>query len=250
MTDSTDHPDTRSSMQTSQHRSRVGAERRHRTRLRLVESALEVFAAKGVDATVIEEVIAAAGVSRGTFYNYFRTDHELLAAVGEAISNETVRRIESVVGTLPDPAERLAQGLRLCLQLALTYPLFARFFSRAAFSAIGPGHLMFEYVPRHIRDAISAQRMDVPDVDLAVDLLSGATLGAVHAIATRPVSEAYPEKLVLQLLLGLGMNRTGARKLVAAPLLAIDLPADSLLARTRPRGTPLKNGKRGAAAPR
>ena len=51
-------------MQTSQHRSRVGAERRHRTRVRLIESALEVFAAKGVDATVIEDVIASAGVSR------------------------------------------------------------------------------------------------------------------------------------------------------------------------------------------
>lgn len=233
VTNSAAHPDTRSRMEISQHRSRVGAERRHRTRLRLVESALEVFAAKGVDATVIDEVIAAAGVSRGTFYNYFRTDHELLAAVSEAISNETVRRIESVVGTLPDPAERLAQGLRLCLHLALTYPLFARFFSRAGFSAIGPGHLMFEYVPRHVRDAIAAKRMDAPDVDLAVDLLSGVMLSAVHAIATRPVSDSYPDKLVLQLLLGLGMTRTSARKLVAAPLLPIDLPADSLLARTR-----------------
>ena len=29
------------------------------------------------------------------------------------------------------------------------------------------------------------------------------------------------------------MTRTSARKLVAAPLLSIDLPADSLLARTR-----------------
>ena len=233
VTNSAAHPDTRHSMETSQHRSRVGAERRHRTRLRLVESALEVFAAKGIDATVIDEVIAAAGVSRGTFYNYFRTDHELLAAVSQAISTETVRRIESVVGALPDPAERLAQGLRLCLQLAVTYPLFARFFARAGFTAIGPGHLMFEYVPRHLRDAIAAKRMDVPEIDLAVDLLSGVLLSAVHAIATRPVSESYPEKLVLQLLLGLGMTRTSARKLVAAPLLPIDLPADSLLARTR-----------------
>ena len=233
VTNSTAHLEARHSMETTQHRSRVGAERRQRTRLRLVESALEVFAAKGVDATVIEEVIAAAGVSRGTFYNYFRTDHELLAAVSEAISNETVRRIESVVGTLPDPAERLAQGLRLCLHLALTYPLFARFFARAGFAAIGPGHLLFEYVPRHVRDAIAAKRMDVPEVDLAVDLLSGVLLGAVHAIATRPVPESYAEKLVLQLLLGLGMTRTSAGKLVAAPLLSIDLPADSLLARTR-----------------
>jgi|PlaIllAssembly_1097288.scaffolds.fasta_scaffold304400_1 AcrR family transcriptional regulator len=221
-------------MQTSQHRSRIGAERRHKTRLRLIESALEVFAAKGVDATVIEDVIASAGVSRGTFYNYFRTDAELLAAVGEAVSNETVRRIESVVGGLPDPAERLAQGLRLCLHLALAYPLFARFFSRSGFNAIGPGHLMFEYVPRHIQEAVAAKRMDVPEVALAVDLLGGAVLSAVHAIATRPVAKSYPEKMVLQLLLGLGMTRAAAQKLVAVPLLPIHLSPNSLLVRTRP----------------
>ncbi len=245
MTNSAFGPRTRSGMKSSQHRSRVGAERRQRTRLRLVESALEVFAEKGVDATVIEDVIAAAGVSRGTFYNYFRTDHELLTAVGEAISNETVRRIESVVGALPDPAERLAQGLRLCLHLALTYPLFARFFSRAGFNAIGPGHLMFEYVPRHIQDAVAAKRMDVPEVALAVDLLGGVMLGAVHAIATRPISKSYPEKLVLQLLLGLGMTRASAQKLAAAPLLPIDLAADSLLARTQ--HTVAINRRRGAS---
>jgi AcrR family transcriptional regulator len=221
-------------MNNSQHRSRVGAERRQRTRLRLVESALEVFAEKGVDATVIEDVIASAGVSRGTFYNYFRTDAELLAAVGEEVGNDTVRRIEFVVGTLPDPAERLAQGLRLCLHLARKYPLFARFFSRAGFNAIGPGHLMFEYVPRHVQEAVAAKRMDVPDVRTAVDLLAGVALSAVNAIATRPVAKTYPENIVLLLLLGLGMTRSSAQKLVAAPLLPIDLPADSLLVRTQP----------------
>jgi len=67
----------------SDHRPRVAAERRARMRRKLVESALLVFAGKGVDASVIEDVIVAAGVSRGTFYNYFRTNAELLAAVNE-----------------------------------------------------------------------------------------------------------------------------------------------------------------------
>ena len=48
------------------HRTRVAAEKRARMRRKLVESALLVFAEKGVDASVIEDVIAVAGVSRGT----------------------------------------------------------------------------------------------------------------------------------------------------------------------------------------
>ena len=72
------------------HRPRVAAERRARMRRKLVESALFVFAEKGVDASVIEDVIAAAGVSRGTFYNYFRTNAELLAAAINELGNEVV----------------------------------------------------------------------------------------------------------------------------------------------------------------
>ena len=46
------------------HRPRVAAERRARMRRKLVESALLVFAEKGVDASVIEDVIAAATLGR------------------------------------------------------------------------------------------------------------------------------------------------------------------------------------------
>ena len=106
---------------------------------------------------------------------------------------------------------------------------------------------MFEYVPRHIQEAVAAKRMDVPDTALAVDVLGGVILSAVHAIATRPVAKAYPERMVLQLLLGLGMTRAAAQKLVAAPLLPIQLPADSLLVRTRPV---VADSKRRAAARR
>ena len=109
------------------HRTRVAAERRARMHRKLVESALLVFAEKGVDAPVIEDVIAAAGVSRGTFYNYFRTNGELLAAAIRELGNELVEHIEDRVTTIPSPAERLFTGLRLYLDAARRFPLFARF---------------------------------------------------------------------------------------------------------------------------
>ena len=64
----------------------------------LSESALLVFAEKGVDVPVIDDVIAAAGVSRGTFYNYFRTNAELLVAAIEELGNELVDMIEIAGG--------------------------------------------------------------------------------------------------------------------------------------------------------
>ncbi len=49
------------------HRPRVAAEKRARMRRKLIENALLVFAEKGVDASVIDDVIRTANVSRGTF---------------------------------------------------------------------------------------------------------------------------------------------------------------------------------------
>ena len=56
------------------HRVRVGAQRRGKTRLRLLQCALAVFTEKGPDVAFIDDFIAAAGVSRGTFYNHFKTN--------------------------------------------------------------------------------------------------------------------------------------------------------------------------------
>jgi AcrR family transcriptional regulator len=205
-------------------------------RLRLVESALRVFAEKGLDAASIDDVIAAAGVSRGTFYNYFRTDAELAAAVSEELTSETIGHIEAKVGELPNPVERIARGMRLYLGAAAKYPLFARFTSQAGLRAASPNQLLREYLPRHIVEAAKAGRMQVPDVSLAVDLIVGAALSAVHALSTRTVHRNYAENAVMHILLGLGVARASARKLAYAPLDDIVPPQDSLLARTQPPG--------------
>ena len=102
------------------HRTRVAAERRARMHRKLVESALLVFAEKGVDAPVIDDVIAAAGVSRGTFYNYFRTNGELLAAAIQQLGNELVEHIEERVKAIPSPAVRVFTGLRLYMDCSAT----------------------------------------------------------------------------------------------------------------------------------
>ena len=45
-----------------------------------MERAAELFAARGIAATTVDEVIAAAGAGKGQFYHYFRSRDELAAA--------------------------------------------------------------------------------------------------------------------------------------------------------------------------
>ena len=52
----------------------------------ILEAAMAVFSAGGVSATRVEDLIAAAKVSRRTFYKYFGSKEEVLAALYELMT--------------------------------------------------------------------------------------------------------------------------------------------------------------------
>ncbi len=54
-----------------------------RRRAALLDTALDVFAAKGVDGATVKDLSEAAGVAQGLLYHYFRSKEELLQAVLE-----------------------------------------------------------------------------------------------------------------------------------------------------------------------
>lgn len=57
--------------------------RREATRQRLVDAAITEFAARGIDATSVEQLCEAAGFTRGAFYSNFETRDDLCIAVLE-----------------------------------------------------------------------------------------------------------------------------------------------------------------------
>lgn len=226
-------------MNTLDHRTRVAAEKRERMRMRLIESALHVFAHKGADAAVIEDVIAMAEVSRGTFYNYFRTNEELLAAVVKELGDELLSLVERVVIQCKDPAERLATGVRMALHTMRAHPLLAQFVARAGLAMAAHNSLAMAYLPRDIQAGMDKGRFNVSSVQVGLVLVLGTAHAAVAAMTLpEPLSASlpasYPEDVTYHLLLGLGMTRAQARKLVSTPITHVEFPEQALLARTRP----------------
>ncbi|MBE7105348.1 TetR/AcrR family transcriptional regulator [Bacillus cereus] len=47
----------------------------------IIESAIKLFATKGVNATSVQEIVTACGISKGAFYLYFKSKDELLLAI-------------------------------------------------------------------------------------------------------------------------------------------------------------------------
>lgn len=221
------------------HRARVGVERREKTRASLLRGALLVFSRHGVDAKVIDLIIKQAGVSRGTFYNYFRTNEELFIEVAKEVSNEIIRIVEPFVQQRRDPAARVACGVSMVIKLAQAYPVFARFVVRGGPPALCAGSLASEVVPRDIRDGMASGRFHVADERLAFDLIIGPVIMGFYTILTETVSAHYPKELAQSVLRSLGVSGSLARKYAFQEIGTITLSEDSIFFQT---ATPILDG--------
>ncbi len=78
------------------------ARRAQRTRSRLEKAALAAFVEVGVGATTIEMITERADVGKGTFYQYFSTQEELLAQLVRDAVDSLLARISKAVGGCAD----------------------------------------------------------------------------------------------------------------------------------------------------
>jgi len=93
-------------------------ERSRVTRERLLAHARTLFAERGYAAVGTEEIVRAAGVTRGALYHQFRDKAALFEAVVEEVEAETTAAVaEQAVATDGPPLEALRAGARAFLTL-------------------------------------------------------------------------------------------------------------------------------------
>jgi len=81
-----------------------------------VTAARALFGARGYANVGTEEVVRAAGVTRGALYHQFRDKADLFAAVAEQVEAEIAERIAAgAAGATADPVGALRAGSRLFL---------------------------------------------------------------------------------------------------------------------------------------
>jgi len=75
------------------------------SRERIVERAAELFAERGVAATSLDEVLAAAGAGKSQLYHYFRGRDELVAAAVGLRCAQVLAGLSQALGTVSSLAE-------------------------------------------------------------------------------------------------------------------------------------------------
>ncbi len=199
----------------SDHRPRVAAQRREAMRGRLMRAALEIGAFEGPAAITIDSVIAKANVARGTFYKYFKTPDEVVRALSYEVSQSAIAYMHPEARAMKDPAERIAFGVRTTLEWVRHNPVMGAFFVRSGWPVLSDQHLFFVNVGASLEEGIASGRFASIPLELALSLVAGTTVGAIHELAQSERPPTFIQHTVEVILRGLGLPVREAKSLAA-----------------------------------
>ena len=94
-----------------------------RTHQRILDAALDLFGARGVDAVSLDEIARHVGVRKQTVLYWFASKDELVAAVLETVAAELIVVIDAAVRSVPDdPLDRIDAVVRAVFRPAVRRP--------------------------------------------------------------------------------------------------------------------------------
>ena len=159
---------------------RSSERKRFLMRTRLLDAAMRVYVRRGGPRPVIDDVIREAKVSRATFYNHFTSLDEVMAAIGEELSNQMTTDILPLYSVLVEPWQRVSVGFRLFLLRALLDQTWAAYVTRV--DAWRHHTLVARYMALDLRNGKAAGEFHYERIDAVSDFLRGAMVRCIQAI--------------------------------------------------------------------
>lgn len=94
-------------------------DRRSRTRTALLTAGQGLFAERPVDAVSVDEIVLAAGVAKGSFFNHFADKHQFARAIAADIRRAFESEVARINSGERDPVVRLTGGMLMAVHFAL-----------------------------------------------------------------------------------------------------------------------------------
>lgn len=201
-----------------------GYRKKERTRRQLIAAGLRVLAEKGQGLTV-SDVVAEAGVSNGTFYNYFVDRDDLMEVLAEqsALSLAAAAAMEGV----EDPARRFALATTRVLQHAIEDDTWARVMLRLA-GRPGSGIDLSRYLREDLEEGYALGRFETGADDATLDQVTGLIVMTIRRIVEGRAGPDAPRQATRRGLRALGLGQAESAELAAE---AADAHDESGLAR-------------------
>lgn len=178
----------------------TGTQERSRTRReRLLDAALEVFAARGYNESAIDEIARASETSKGGLYFHFPSKQALFLALLDQASAALLERVAAAMAAESDPLARGEAALHEVLRVFGDHRLLAHLL---LIEAVGAGkefsqklneiHAAFASLIAGCLDEAVAQG-EIPPLD--AQLAAHAWYGAVNQTVLRWLMTGEPRRL-------------------------------------------------------
>jgi AcrR family transcriptional regulator len=192
--------------------------KRERTRKRILDAAFGLIGNEQGLTVRIEEICAAAGLSRGTFYNYFTSLEQLFEVLAIELSHDLNRALVSTWNETLSHAEGSNAAIQHYLDYARRDPAWA--WAMVHLSAFGPafGAEAWEACYRSIEKGIEAGEFDVPNATVGRDLMTGTVLATVRTTLRSGGGPPQSRIVAYHLLRAFGVPDARAKEIADRPL--------------------------------
>lgn len=158
-------------------------------RIRILKSAVKVFAQKGFYNAKVAEIARGADVADGTIYLYFKNKDEMLISIFEEEMAKFITRIDKEMAATNDIIEKLRIFIRTHLEFVKKNPRLAQVFQLELRQS---NKFIKEYTGTKLKEYLNiigglveaGQRQGVLRADVHPGLVKRALFGALDEIAT------------------------------------------------------------------
>ena len=164
-------------------RAQIGRERSARTRSELIEAARTLYAERPFDQVTVDDVVAAAGVAKGTFYVHFDSLGDLQNLVADDLAREFDELLQTRRLALDDPIERIAAGCGAFIIQTLRNPDWAALVAHSATALPNVAGVARRRLKEDIERAAQDGHLNGVMPELAFDFAVGIVL---HAMLSAP----------------------------------------------------------------
>lgn len=187
------------------HRSANALKKRNETRARILSASLAICAGNLSRLPTVEDVVERARLSRGTFYKYFDSVDEVLAALGQDLTQLALLEGERFRGVFSEKWKGTSVVLRVVLTRALLDHTWADFVLRTrGWAREG---LLGDIVMQDLAEGRATGEYKILSDEVALDFLRGlleSCISALHKGVDQP--EAYIDGAVHMWLQALGFE--------------------------------------------
>lgn len=204
---------------------RTGARQRQtRTRHALLSAARQLMAQGARAAFTVDELIAAAGVAKGSFYNHFPDKETIAAEVHRAVREMEEIQIAAVNRDIADPVARITRGMAVYASMALTAPEDAQILTLSRVDKRFLESTANAGLREDLRAALNGGRIVAPSIEAAALLVVGQTAVLMTRLGDDPTPDEtrlIGQQCIAMTLVGLGLSYRDAQLLATQAIDAL-----------------------------